>query len=63
VKHGLVAPDSARAAIVFLQGVQERRPSRIHVRIATSGDREISSVKVAGTAVVVGEGTMALPGD
>jgi trans-2,3-dihydro-3-hydroxyanthranilate isomerase len=63
VKHGLVAPDTAGAPIVFLQGVQVRRPSRIHVRVATSADREISSVKVGGTAVVVGEGTMALPGN
>jgi trans-2,3-dihydro-3-hydroxyanthranilate isomerase len=63
VKHGLVAPDTAGAPIVFLQGVQVRRPSRIHVRIARSADREISSVKVGGTAVVVGEGSMALPGN
>jgi trans-2,3-dihydro-3-hydroxyanthranilate isomerase len=63
VKHGLVAPDITGAPIVFLQGVQVRRPSRIHVRVATSADREISSVKVGGTAVVVGEGSMALPGN
>jgi trans-2,3-dihydro-3-hydroxyanthranilate isomerase len=58
VKYGLVTPDSA-GVIVFLQGVQVRRPSRLHVKVAASGT-EISGVKVGGTAVVVGEGTMSL---
>src|SRR5207248_3359144 len=56
VKHGLVGSEAGAAAMVFLQGVQVRRPSRIHVRVA-SADGEISGVKVGGTAVVVGEGT------
>jgi trans-2,3-dihydro-3-hydroxyanthranilate isomerase len=44
-------------SIVFLQGVKVGRPSRLHVRIgATAG--EVTSVKVGGPAVVVGEGTM-----
>src|SRR5262245_38771928 len=43
--------------IVFLQGVLVRRPSRIHVRIGSAGG-EITSVKVGGSSVVVGEGTM-----
>jgi trans-2,3-dihydro-3-hydroxyanthranilate isomerase len=54
-KYGL-AP-AGNAAIVFLQGVLVRRPSRIHVRIGAEGG-EISSVKVGGSSVVVGEGTM-----
>jgi len=43
--------------IVFLQGALVRRPSRIHVRIGSTGG-EITSVKVGGSSVVVGEGTM-----
>jgi trans-2,3-dihydro-3-hydroxyanthranilate isomerase len=54
-KYGLAAAGSG--SIVFLQGVLVRRPSRIHVRIGNTGD-EITSVKVGGSSVVVGEGTM-----
>jgi trans-2,3-dihydro-3-hydroxyanthranilate isomerase len=56
VKHRLVPPGNA-GSIVFLQGVQVRRPSRIQVRVAVAGD-DISGVKVGGASVVVGEGTM-----
>jgi trans-2,3-dihydro-3-hydroxyanthranilate isomerase len=56
VKHGLVSPDRA-ASISFLQGVLVRRPSRLHVRVEGSAN-DITSVKVGGTSVVVGEGTM-----
>jgi trans-2,3-dihydro-3-hydroxyanthranilate isomerase len=56
VKHRLVAAANA-GSIVFLQGVQVRRPSRIHVKVAVAGD-DISGVKVGGASVVVGEGTM-----
>jgi trans-2,3-dihydro-3-hydroxyanthranilate isomerase len=55
-KYGL-AQAGGDGSIVFLQGVLVRRPSRIHVRIGKSGE-EITSVKVGGSAVVVGEGTM-----
>jgi trans-2,3-dihydro-3-hydroxyanthranilate isomerase len=55
-RYGL-APSSRDGDIVFLQGVLVRRPSRIHVRIGGSG-ADIASVKVGGSAVVVGEGTM-----
>ena len=55
-KYGL-APANGDVSIVFLQGVLVKRPSRIHVRIGASGG-EITSVKVGGPAVVVGEGTM-----
>jgi trans-2,3-dihydro-3-hydroxyanthranilate isomerase len=55
-KYGMVPADRA-GAIVFLQGVLVRRPSRIHVKVAMSGG-EITGVKVGGSAVVVGEGTM-----
>ena len=55
-KYGLA---SGAGAIIFLQGVQVRRPSRIHVRVTGSGD-EITAVQVGGSAVVVGEGAMSL---
>ena len=55
-KYGFVLPERA-AGIVFLQGVLVRRPSRIHVKIGMTG-AEVTSVKVGGGAVVVGEGTM-----
>jgi trans-2,3-dihydro-3-hydroxyanthranilate isomerase len=56
-QYGLVSRDRA-ATIEILQGVQVRRPSRIHVNVAMTGD-EVSGVKVGGGAVVVGEGTRA----
>ena len=57
-QYGFVPPDRA-GAIVFLQGVLVQRPSRIHVKVAMDG-RQISAVKVGGSAVVVGEGTMSV---
>jgi trans-2,3-dihydro-3-hydroxyanthranilate isomerase len=56
-KHGFVPPDRA-GSIVFLQGVQVRRPSRLHVKVGMSG-ADVTGVKVGGASVVVGEGTMA----
>jgi trans-2,3-dihydro-3-hydroxyanthranilate isomerase len=56
-QYGLVARDRA-ASIEILQGVQVRRPSRIHVKVTMTGE-DVSGVKVGGGAVVVGEGTMA----
>jgi trans-2,3-dihydro-3-hydroxyanthranilate isomerase len=55
VKYGFVAPDKA-GSIVNAQGVLIKRPSRIHVKIA-SASGEITQVKVGGVGVVVGEGT------
>jgi trans-2,3-dihydro-3-hydroxyanthranilate isomerase len=56
VKHGLIPPDKA-GAIVSSQGVKMGRPSRIHIKIdVTSGD--ISRVRVGGTSVLVGQGTL-----
>ena len=55
-KYGLVPPERA-GAIVFLQGVLVRRPSRLHVRAGMTG-ADVTSIKVGGAAVVVGEGTM-----
>jgi trans-2,3-dihydro-3-hydroxyanthranilate isomerase len=57
-KYGFVPPDRA-GAIVFLQGVLVRRPSRLHVKVAIAG-AEVTGVKVGGASVVVGEGAMAV---
>ena len=54
VRYGFVLPDKA-GSIVNAQGVRMGRPSRIHVRITSSGS-EITQVKVGGVSVVVGEG-------
>jgi trans-2,3-dihydro-3-hydroxyanthranilate isomerase len=56
-KYGFVPPDRV-GAMVFLQGVLVRRPSRLHVRATMSG-AEVTGIKVGGAAVVVGDGTMA----
>jgi trans-2,3-dihydro-3-hydroxyanthranilate isomerase len=56
VKHGFIPADRMES-IVFLQGVKVGRPSRLHVRIGTTGG-DVTSVKVGGPAVVVGEGAM-----
>jgi len=45
---------------VSLQGVFMRRPSRIYVSIGREGDR-ITSVRVGGRSVLVGEGTLSVP--
>jgi trans-2,3-dihydro-3-hydroxyanthranilate isomerase len=58
VKHGFV-PGSGPASIVFSQGVLVRRPSRLHVRVERAGG-EVTSVKVGGRSVVVGEGAATL---
>jgi trans-2,3-dihydro-3-hydroxyanthranilate isomerase len=56
VRHRLVTVDDARS-MVSLQGVAMGRPSRIHIAIDSRGD-EIVSVKVGGTAVLVGRGEL-----
>ena len=56
VKHGLV-PAAAAASITSAQGVKMGRPSRIHIRIAVSG-QDITRVQVGGTSVLVGDGRL-----
>ncbi len=56
VKHGLVPADKA-GAMVSAQGVKMGRPSRIHMKIDVTGG-EITRVRVGGTSVLVGEGTL-----
>lgn len=58
VRYGFAAGDKA-GSIVNVQGVLVKRPSRIHIRIA-SVNGDITQVKVGGASVVVGEGTASL---
>jgi trans-2,3-dihydro-3-hydroxyanthranilate isomerase len=55
-RYGLVAADRV-GSMVFLQGVKVGRPSRLYVRVSTTGS-EVTAVKVGGSSVVVGEGAM-----
>jgi trans-2,3-dihydro-3-hydroxyanthranilate isomerase len=59
VHHGVVPRENA-GRIVSRQGVRMGRPSRIHISIGLDGDR-ITEVKVGGSSVYVGEGTVRLP--
>lgn len=54
VQHRVVASDAARA-MLNLQGVAMKRPSRIHISIDSEGER-ITRVRVGGQAVLVGSG-------
>jgi trans-2,3-dihydro-3-hydroxyanthranilate isomerase len=56
VRHGLVPP-SAAGSITSAQGVTMGRPSRIHIRLAVSG-QDITGVQVGGTSVLVGDGRL-----
>jgi trans-2,3-dihydro-3-hydroxyanthranilate isomerase len=56
VEHGVVSMEAARA-MVNLQGVKMGRPSRMHMSIGVR-DGTIDGVRVGGTAVVAGEGTL-----
>ena len=56
-RYGLV-PANRVGAIVFQQGVLAGRPSRLHVKITTSGEN-ITKVQVGGGSVVVGQGELA----
>ena len=54
--HGIVSPAQARE-ILSLQGVAMGRPSRIHISI-DSVDDMITRVRIGGTSVLVGRGTI-----
>ncbi|MFN8060687.1 MAG: PhzF family phenazine biosynthesis protein [Vicinamibacterales bacterium] len=56
VRQGLVSPEQA-THMVSLQGFKMRRPSRLHIDIATKGG-EITGVRVGGESVLVGEGML-----
>jgi trans-2,3-dihydro-3-hydroxyanthranilate isomerase len=57
VKHGLV-PNAGVAEMISLQGVKMGRPSRIHIRITSDPNRDITRVQVGGTAVRVAAGEL-----
>lgn len=58
VRYDAVTPDKARH-MVSLQGAKMGRPSRIHISIA-SHNGDITSVRVGGSSVVVGSGTISI---
>jgi trans-2,3-dihydro-3-hydroxyanthranilate isomerase len=58
VKHGM-AGQAEVAEMISLQGVKMGRPSRIHIRITSTGAR-ITRVQVGGTAVRVATGDLDL---
>ncbi len=57
-QYGFVPRDRI-GAMIFLQGVLARRPSRLHVKVAMTG-ADVTGVQVGGASIVVGEGTMAV---
>jgi trans-2,3-dihydro-3-hydroxyanthranilate isomerase len=56
VRHGVVTAEEA-SRLLMLQGAKINRPSYMHVSVAASGT-EVTSVRVGGESVVVGEGTL-----
>jgi trans-2,3-dihydro-3-hydroxyanthranilate isomerase len=59
VRHNLV-PRERAGAMLSLQGVKMGRPSHVHVSIGVDGGG-IQSVRVGGSSVLVGEGTLYIP--
>lgn len=57
--HGVLDADKAKH-IVSRQGVAMHRPSEVHIRIGVEGD-EIIAVRVGGSSVVAGQGTIRVP--
>ena len=57
-KYGFVPRDRV-GAMIFLQGVLAKRPSRLHVKAMMTG-ADVTGVQVGGGSVVVGEGTMSV---
>ncbi|HVP67329.1 MAG TPA: PhzF family phenazine biosynthesis protein [Anaeromyxobacteraceae bacterium] len=56
VAHGVAAPDER---VLIEQGLEVRRPSRIHVRASRTGSR-VHSVRVGGNAVEILRGELTL---
>jgi trans-2,3-dihydro-3-hydroxyanthranilate isomerase len=56
LRHGIVSPGQAEA-MVSLQGVAMKRPSRIHISIE-SRDGTISRVRIGGQSIAVAEGRL-----
>nr|WHW29638.1 putative PhzF family phenazine biosynthesis protein [uncultured bacterium] len=60
--HFGVAGGKGSDRILIRQGVQMGRPSWLHVQLGLSGN-EITAVRIGGSSVFVGDGTVMLPGD
>lgn len=60
VRHGLVTPASGEARMVFDQGTEIGRPSRIEARVVTDASGAIIRVHVGGAAVRVITGEVTL---
>jgi trans-2,3-dihydro-3-hydroxyanthranilate isomerase len=52
-----LVPRESLTHVVSLQGVQMKRPSRIHIAIDATGD-EITRVRIGGRSVLVGDGRL-----
>ena len=59
VRHKMV-PASSAGAMISLQGVKMGRPSHVHMSVGVDGD-DIRSVRVGGSSVLAGEGTLYIP--
>jgi trans-2,3-dihydro-3-hydroxyanthranilate isomerase len=59
VRHNL-APITSAGKMLSLQGVKMGRPSHVHISIGVEGT-EIRSVRVGGSSVLAGEGTLYIP--
>jgi trans-2,3-dihydro-3-hydroxyanthranilate isomerase len=60
VRHGLETPRGGEVAMVFEQGVEIGRPSRIAVRVVVAPDGGVARVHVGGAAVRVIAGDVTL---
>ena len=61
VRHGVVRGKDA-GHILIRQGVRMGRPSWLHVQLRLSGNK-ITDVRVGGSSIFVGDGTIILPDD
>jgi len=59
VRHKMV-PAASASAMLSLQGVKMGRPSYVHISVGVEGS-EIRSVRVGGSSVLAGEGTLYIP--
>jgi trans-2,3-dihydro-3-hydroxyanthranilate isomerase len=59
VRHNVV-PAASAPSILSLQGVKMGRPSQVHISIGVENG-DIRSVRVGGTSVLAGEGTLYIP--
>ena len=60
LRYGIVSADAARN-VVSIQGVQMKRPSRLHISIDSKAG-EITRVRVGGQSVMLGRGELTVPG-